>query len=392
MSRYHSYLNTAKGIVEQYKNEMPLHAYLKNFFSQEKKYGSKDRKMVASLCYYYFRLGHGENSMSIEDRILVATFLCENEPSKFLEELKPEWNEKISFRLQEKLLSIANFYSPNIFPWGGELSREIEAGPFSLSFLIQPKLFLRIRPGMERKVSKKLEIAEVAYEVLTDTCIAFNNGMRLDDVLEINKEVVVQDYSSQRVGEMMEVAFENMEGIEFRVWDCCAASGGKSILAHDLMPKLQLTVTDVRPSILHNLQQRFQQAGIKSYRSFLADLRNVNKIESEIGNKRYDLIICDAPCSGSGTWGRTPEELYFFKPEEIERFAMLQRSILTNIVSHIDEGGQLLYITCSVFRKENEDNVDFITKQLHLELVSKDILKGYAIQADTMFAALFKKV
>jgi 16S rRNA (cytosine967-C5)-methyltransferase len=391
MSRYHSYINSAKGIIQSYKNEMPLHLYLKNFFSGDKKFGSRDRKTIASLCYFYYRLGHGENLMTVEERLLAATFLCSAQRNKLLEDLRPEWNEKIYLPLQEKLKYFPDFYSPNIFKWANELSEGIEGGTYSLSFLIQPKLFLRIRPGMERKVLKKLEINEIEYQPISDTCIALDNGAKISDVFEINNEVVVQDYNSQRVGEFIALAFDNNECAECKVWDCCAASGGKSMMAHDIMPKVELTVSDVRASILHNLQQRFAQAGIKTYQSFIADLRNYQKVGSEIGEKKYNLIICDAPCSGSGTWSRTPEQLYFFKQEEIDRYVSLQKDIVTNVVPHLAQGGQLLYITCSVFKKENEEMAQFITEKLHLKLTTMQLLKGYPMQADTMFAALFHK-
>jgi 16S rRNA (cytosine967-C5)-methyltransferase len=391
MSRYYSYINTAKSIIKEFKGATPLHTYLKHFFSLEKKYGSRDRKTISALCYYYYRLGHGEKSMTIDERILIGVFLCEYKESKLLEELKPELNNNIALTLQEKLFMFSSFYSTSIFPWGDELSEGIEAGTFSLSFLIQPKLFLRIRPGKEWNVIRKLDDEAIHYEVISEACIAFENGSKLHEVLEINNEVVVQDYNSQRVGEMLELAFESMDCPECKLWDCCAASGGKSIMAYDLKPSIEITVSDVRPSILHNLQQRFQQAGIVRYQSFLADLRNIKESYFNIGDKKYDLVICDAPCTGSGTWSRTPEQLCFFEKEEILRFAELQKNIVGNVVPHLKQGGQLLYITCSVFKKENEEVVTYIQEKLHLKLIKAEMYKGYSLQADTLFAALFVK-
>jgi 16S rRNA (cytosine967-C5)-methyltransferase len=117
------------------------------------------------------------------------------------------------------------------------------------------------------------------------------------------------------------------------------------------------------------------------------------------GSNEFDLVIADVPCSGSGTWGRTPEQLYYFEADKIEEYAALQMKILPNLVPHIAPGGYLLYITCSVFRKENEANVNFILRQAidnagqpTLRLVSSELLKGYDKKADTMFAALFQRV
>jgi 16S rRNA (cytosine967-C5)-methyltransferase len=54
-------------------------------------------------------------------------------------------------------------------------------------------------------------------------------------------------------------------------------------------------------------------------------------------------------------------------------------------------GGSLLYITCSVFKKENEEMVEYINEKFHLQLVKMELLRGYELKADTMFAALLKK-
>src|SRR5690606_27157702 len=105
------------------------------------------------------------------------------------------------------------------------------------------------------------------------------------------------------------------------VWDCCAASGGKSILAKDILKNIQLTVSDIRKSILINLEKRFASAGIKAYTAKVADLTDPSFSHSPLApserfsragthHSAFDLIICDAPCSGSGTWARTPEQLY----------------------------------------------------------------------------------
>jgi len=156
---------------------------------------------------------------------------------------------------------------------------------------------------------------------------------------------------------------------------------------------------------LFNLKQRFAKAGIKNYTSFTADLtslnfsKNVPADKSQISLKArrgsvgesFDLVICDAPCTGSGTWSRTPEQLYFFNDEKIDQYALLQKKIVSTIVAMLKKNGWLLYITCSVFKKENEDVVEFIRSNSEFELVEMELLKGYEKKADTMFAALFKR-
>ena len=79
----------------------------------------------------------------------------------------------------------------------------------------------------------------------------------------------------------------------------------------------------------------------------------------------------------------------FFKKEEIERYSSLQKKIATSAAKYIKRGAYFLYITCSVFKKENEDVVEHVLSGSNLSLIEKQYYKGYNMQADTLFAALF---
>ena len=70
--------------------------------------------------------------------------------------------------------------------------------------------------------------------------------------------------------------------------------------------------------------------------------------------------------------------------------SLLQKKIVLNVASQLKKGGCLLYITCSVFKKENEEVVEFVQRNSELELINMELLTGYDKRADTMFAALFK--
>lgn len=286
-----------------------------------------------------------------------------------------------------------------LFPWGRELSSTIDYENFCVSFFSQPDLFIRVRPGYESKYARidfgidKSEITRIGRNT-----IALPNSTKLDETDGIDKEFLIQDYSSQRVGEfMLEIMKRIGDGRNKKprlhheqtralsVWDCCAASGGKSILAKDILGNIDLTVSDIRETILINLRKRFEKAGIRQYKSFVADLSG----QITVPESSFDVIIADVPCSGSGTWSRTPEQLYYFEEKTIDRYHALQKKIVSNVVPKLRPGGYFLYTTCSVFRRENEDIADFIKQNFHLELVKMEVLKGYPVKADTMFAALF---
>lgn len=391
--RFQSYFNTATALLQQYDGKIPLTHFLKNYFSLHKKHGSKDRKFIIHLCYCFYRLGNVLKNSPVEEKLKTALFICNAAPQEwnilFDELWLKNWSENLNVRIAFIKDIYPDFDIEHIFIWKDELSETIDVSAFSLSHLVQPDLFLRIRPGKEDVVKQKLAEHNISFQKVSASCLSLSNSTKIDTVLNIDEEVVVQDYSSQHIAEFLLLIKSGIQSLKsgIEVWDCCAASGGKSILAKDVLGKINLTVSDVRPSILHNLEKRFEQAGIKNYHSIQADLSKNNVLPFR--GRGFDLIICDVPCSGSGTWSRTPEQLSSFKKEKINEYTALQRKIITTPVQHLKQNGYFLYITCSVFKKENEENIAFIRQQFGLQLMKQELLTGYEKQADTMFAALF---
>lgn len=373
-------LRYATQIIESYKGEEPLHVWLKDYFRLNKQMGSRDRKTLSTLVYGFYRLGHAASSLAIKDRLLAGLLLCNDQPGELLTYFKPHWTEKATAPLPEKLDFFqrqpegAGFRLTDIFPWKDELSPAIDHEAFCLSFLRQPDLFLRIRPGYEAQVREKLT-AKVGAEFIPPFTIRLPNGFKVEDYFTPDKEIVVQDYSSQRVAGYLAPGIMDQPAAMVHqqsgqpgakdspakpphfFWDACAASGGKSILAYDLFPDLDILVSDIRESIIHNLKARFQTAGIKKYHSFLADLSKQPPPASAVN---AELILADVPCTGSGTWGRTPEELYFFDPAAIDRYSSLQKRIMAGIGPHVAPDASLVYCTCSVFKRENEEIIAYI--------------------------------
>jgi 16S rRNA (cytosine967-C5)-methyltransferase len=388
MSRWHAYLNTGKKIIESYDGRVPLSAWLKDFFRQHKQMGARDRKFISEEVYSFYRLGQPVPGISIEDKILAALFLCHNVSNEMLHFLKPAWNSNIHLSFPGKVAYLQaediHWNQENIFPWFDELSNNIDQDNFNQSHLKQPDLFLRIRPEQEDIVQQKLTEAGINFK-LAGNCITLANATKIDQVLTIDKEVVVQDYNSQRVGNFFQF---NTAG-PVTVWDCCAGSGGKSLMAMDLNPQLRLTVSDSRASIIENLRKRFLRAAITHYQSSVTDLTVSG---TALPPRLFDAVIADVPCSGSGTWCRTPEQLYFFDRQKLNYYSDLQKNIVSHIIPKLKAGGTLIYITCSVFKKENEEVVDFIKANFGLQLEVVELLKGYNMKADSMFVAVFKKL
>ena len=381
-----AYIDTAVSLLGQYQGPEPFHLYIKSFFAAHKKFGSRDRKYITQLCYSWFRAGHALQHLEQKQQLVYALFLCTDGESKLLEQLDAELHQYSTKSLDEKcslLEGRIGFQEHQLFPWNDALSKVINQHLFQRSLLIQPDLFLRLRPGKEEQVIDTLQKHQIPFQKTNEQCLALPNSVKIDAVLKLDEEAVVQDLNSQKVLDLLK---EHGLLKKYNVWDCCAASGGKTLLLLDTFPQAQVTVSDVRQNILYNLQGRFKIAGIKTYRWFVADATK----EAPPGNQKFDLILCDAPCSGAGTWSRTPEQLHLFRPEKIDAYAVLQKNIVRNVAQYLKPGGLLLYSTCSVFKGENEEVVDFITAHCNMEFLKSAYYRGYDQKADTLFAALFQ--
>ncbi|MCO6498026.1 MAG: methyltransferase domain-containing protein [Chitinophagaceae bacterium] len=376
-----SHMRYAENLIEAYKGAIPLHIYLKNYFAANKKHGSKDRKAITQLCYTYFRIVKGlSGPSSIEDIIQTGLSLVIN--NAFTESYTAIVDD-----LKKKLKNYSDKLNTDLlFPFKQDLSKEIDEQAFALSFLIQPHLFLRVRPGAADRILKKLKESGKPYLIADEKNIALPNTTNIRNLLKTDREAVIQDYSSGKTIDLLKKTFSDTS--ELSIWDCCAGSGGKSILIKDTFPNCQLTVSDKRDTILHNLQKRFSDAGIKSHALFKADL--TQKVP-EVPEESFDVIIADVPCSGSGTWSRTPEQFSFFPETNIITYAEIQKSIIKNVVPKLKKGGYLLYVTCSVFEEENEKNVASFEKEFRLTPVAQTYIKGYKMRADTLYTALLKK-
>ena len=384
LSRYHSHITSAITFLATVKKDEPLVFQLKRFFAANKKYGSKDRKNISSLCYGYYRIGNAMPNKTAEEKIIASLFLCNNKPNETLAALAPQLNDKITEDINTKC-KIVSVDIKNIFAFTNQLSNEIDKTKFAASFLKQPLLFIRPRLNKETQVAAKLKAENIAFEEINKTCFALPTATKIEEYFTLNKDLVIQDKNSQQVFNYLQEKNINF-ATEPQVWDCCAASGGKSILLYDILKgKLQLNVSDMRSSILNNLRIRFAAAGIKKYNAFVADILDAKTI---LPKNKYDIIICDAPCTGSGTWARTPEQHSFFTEKSIGDYSSKQQKIATAVLPFLKKEGLFFYITCSAFKKENEDVVTFLAEKFKLKILQQQYLKGYETQADTMFVAV----
>lgn len=133
-----------------------------------------------------------------------------------------------------------------------------------------------------------------------------------------------------------------------RVLDLAAGAGGKSLaLAAAMENRGEIIACDVRGEALAELEKRAARAGVRIIRTL--------PLEHVQPEGVFDLVLLDAPCSGTGTWRRQPELRWRLTPERLAELTRLQAQLLDQAAAHVAPGGRLLYATCSILPSENQD-------------------------------------
>ena len=130
-----------------------------------------------------------------------------------------------------------------------------------------------------------------------------------------------------------------------RVLDYCAGGGGKALALAARQPDMQVAAHDVTPARMADLPARAGRAGL----SIALQARPRGP---------YDLVVADVPCSGSGTWRRTPDAKWRLTRARLDELVAVQGRILEQAAVLVAPGGSLAYMTCSLLEAENGAQID----------------------------------
>lgn len=169
-----------------------------------------------------------------------------------------------------------------------------------------------------------------------------------------------------------------------RVWDCCAAPGGKTLILARRLGGAAVVATDVSAKRLAQTEARLRRyAYAERVLCAVADATDPRGVEGT-----FDLILCDVPCSGTGTLASNPEIRHRLKLEEFRRQAERQRLILKGALGRLAPGGRLVYSTCSLEPEECEQVVDAVASELSLRRVSVEGMIGELAEQGILLAGL----
>ena len=387
-------LQQATNLIQGYKFEQPLIQYLSTYFRANKKLGSRDRRQVRELVYDFYRIGSALPQEDTKIRIAVSHFLRNNkntEFSEFFSKMIPVELEDFSNAIQDKVLVLQkvfpSFSMESIFPSNEVLSLTANRSQIALSILNSSITWIRSKRTHIKDVRKELEENKIKYVVSKKSDFAIGIDGRVDfDKLRTFKKgyFEVQDLSSQLCVDRMSVKSKQ------NWWDACCGSGGKALLVKDQGFDIHMTMSDNRKSILRNLKKRLKKASVNPETILELDVSKegeINKLSST-----FDRIMIDAPCSGSGTWARNPEWIASFDSFDLKKYNESQKFILQNALTKLNAGGELYYITCSVFKSENEDIIASSIKKDEFKVASSVMINCIPHKGDNLFISVIKRI
>ena len=189
-------------------------------------------------------------------------------------------------------------------------------------------------------------------------------GLRLPEGFRVEEQeawrsglVEIQDEGSQLL------AFACEAGPDQLVVDLCAGAGGKTLaLGAEMANRGRLIACDIDRNRLGRMQPRLDRAGLAIVEARLLNPRREREALQDLAG-RADVVLVDAPCSGTGTWRRNPELRWRLNPDRLGRLVRTQADLLDLAAELVRPGGMLVYAVCSLLAEEGRNQADFFSRR-----------------------------
>ncbi len=347
----------------------PTDAYLRDWFRARRYAGSKDRAAVAERVYDVLRhrASFGWRMQGSDARSLVlASLLAEHQSESAIAQLFSGEGYGPAALTDDDRRAIASS-SPGEPPRHvrGEYPQWLDA---ELERAFGPELLAEMQ-AMNARASIDLRVNTLRAE--RDNMLV---GLRSLDIKAQRTPFSpsgIRVASAEGLGLLQHTQFFQTGAFEFqdeasqlvaylcgaqpgnRVLDLAAGAGGKALALAAIMGN--------RGDILafDNNAKRLKPLGPRARRAGATSIRSASKRGGpEWGNGKFDVVLVDAPCSGSGTWRRNPELKWRLTPERLKELIGLQAWLIDDGARHTKQGGRLVYATCSLLPCENEDVIE----------------------------------
>ncbi len=374
-------------LLEKMRNgRIPMDNIIRDFMAQRRYIGSKDRTDIVERLYgmtrHHARIGWHIAQAGAEDtpRTRMMAFLMLHdrlapvqvaqffdggrhhaaEPGEdemnFLQALKDKTLDDAAMPLPVRVECPAEAADKLQDLFGDEFEREMAA------MIVPAPLDLRVNTLKTTRAEAQASLAAQNIETqagsYSPVALRAPNKTFMSATKVFEKgQVEIQDEGSQLIA-LLTGAKPGM-----RVLDYCAGGGGKTLAIAALMEnKGNIVAMDNDKRRLEKGKPRYRKAGVHN-----VELRCLEDEQSKKWLRRQkgtmDVVLVDAPCSSSGTWRRNPDLRWRQYGPSLETIKGLQADILEKVADKVKPGGRLVYATCSLYREENEEQVDNFLKK-----------------------------
>jgi len=343
-------------ILDSYeKQTYPLDLFISHYFRENKSLGSKDRGAIAEVIYSMIRwqglIDHlTEKPVSWEKRFHTYNNVC----------FKDRQND------EEIPLHIRLSFPKVLF--------DLMVASVGIDQTIELcKISNQVAPTTVRANSMKITRDELMnrftepYQVRvckdSEFGIVFIKKINLFGTPEFKAGLFeVQDEGSQLLAALVKAQPGQ------QIMDYCAGSGGKTLaFAPAMQNKGQIFLHDIRSRALAESKIRLRRAGIQNAQVVEAhDEKRLKKLK-----KKMDVVLVDAPCSGTGTMRRNPDMKWSFSADTVPRLIGQQRTIFEKALSFMHPKGKIIYATCSILVHENQDQMNHFLSTYNLKVVGE---------------------
>lgn len=355
-------LAAAIAILEQVREGAPAERALTNWGRASRFAGSGDRAAVRDHVFDVLRcrgsfaaLGGGENGRALvlglaraQGLAVAALFTGEGHAPAPL-------SAQEAARLAQPLPDEGALADLDWPDWlRPQLQADLGAAYAAVSARMRARapVFLRVNLARGDRAAAQAALAlegiATRPHLLAETALEVTGGARRVQASAAYRDglVELQDAASQAAIAQVPVA------AGMRVLDYCAGGGGKALALAARAPKARIEAHDIDPGRMRDIPVRAARAGAR-----------ISTVAPGRLGRDYDLVLVDAPCSGSGTWRRTPEAKWRLTPERLAELCTLQAQILRAAAARVAPGGRLLYMTCSLLDAENAAQVEAFVRE-----------------------------
>lgn len=343
-SQQQTALRLLRGLRPHWHRDPALPLRIQALLARHKEFGARDRRLYRELIYTTLRYLPWIEPLLECDAVralkIVAWLAAETrDTAAFRRETCGDWPVTASLGERAEFLGLD---ATSLLPaWIRPECPAVFASPELDAQLARAPLWLRVQTSDPARVRE--EFRARGWELRESAVLP--NAWRVIGDVDVTKSdaysrgaIEVQDLGSQLV--LASVAIERGG----RWLDACAGAGGKTLqLAQRLGTDGHVDAQDIRTAALAELDTRVRRAGV----------RNVSIVRAPSSDP-YDGVLVDAPCSGSGTWRRSPHLKWTTTGDAVAARAALQQTLLRQYAAHVRPGGVLVYATCSLARTENE--------------------------------------